>query len=66
MTEAERLERADERGRADAYYGRSPKPRIWKSNLVPIVEIPESEMSKAEIAAYMEGYWNEPDRKEWY
>ena len=60
----EREERAADRGSADAYYGRTGRPHIWLDGIGREF-IEEGDMTKAEIAAYWEGYDNEIDRKDW-
>lgn len=54
-----RLERAYDRGSADAYYGRKYRPHIWLDGL-GLKEIPESRMTVREIANYMRGYDDGP------
>lgn len=60
----DREERAADRGSADRYYGRYPEPHIWLDTVGRNV-VPEEDMTESEIEAYMEGWRNEEDRKDW-
>ena len=59
-----REEKAAIRGSADRYYGRYPEPHIWLDTIGRNV-VPEEDMTESEIEAYMEGWRNEEDRKDW-
>ena len=59
-----REEKAAIRGSADRYYGRYPEPHIWLDTVGRNV-VPEEDMTESEIEAYMEGWRNEEDRKDW-
>lgn len=52
-----------DRGSADAYYGRAPRPHyfIGESFHSPMV----TDLTEDERAAYMAGYTEETDRKDW-
>ncbi|MDF1565370.1 MAG: hypothetical protein P1V51_20195, partial [Deltaproteobacteria bacterium] len=52
----------EDRGRADAYYWRSPAPHYYDAQ-EGRVERPG--MTPAQIAAYLKGYRSETDRKDW-
>ena len=56
---------AYDRGSADAYYHRSPRPHYFTGATYNSTEIEEVDMSEEEIAAYMAGYNEETDRKDW-
>lgn len=58
----ERLAAAHDRGRADAYYSKPTRPRIWLDPLG--LKVCES-LTREEVAAWREGLRTEPDRKEW-
>ena len=60
----DREERAANRGSSDRYYGRKPEPRIWLDTIGRNV-VTEIDMTESEIEAYMEGWLNEEDRKDW-
>ena len=60
----DREERAANRGSMDRYYGRQPEPRIWLDNIGKNV-VTKIDMTESEIEAYMEGWLNEEDRKDW-
>ena len=50
---------AYDRGSADKYYGRPPEPHFFTGDTY------SSQMSEDEIAAYMAGYNEETDQKDW-
>ena len=57
-----------DRGSADSYYGRAPRPHFFTDATYFSDEIEERFMTKAQIAEYMAGYqYNEEfgDKKEW-
>lgn len=54
-----------DRGSADAYYGRAAKPHYWPEGTYVGYEVKMADMTKEEIAEYMDGYDNETGRKEW-
>jgi len=57
---------AYDRGSADSYYGREPRPHYFTGNTYQSTEIEEVDMSEEEIAAYMAGYNETPfAQKEW-
>lgn len=60
----DREERAANRGSMDRYYGRKPEPHIWLDTIGRNV-VTEIDMTESEIEAYMEGWLNEEDRKDW-
>jgi hypothetical protein len=45
-----------DRGNADSYYGRPARPHYFKGGTYMSKEVPQSEMTKAEIKAYNAGY----------
>jgi hypothetical protein len=55
----------EDRGRADAYYGRAACPHYYVGGTYDTPEVPASQMTAEEIAAYHYGYNNEHDRKDW-
>lgn len=56
---------AYDRGSADAYYHRSPEPHYYTGNTYSSTKIEEVDMSEEEIAAYMAGYNETTDMKDW-
>ncbi len=56
---------AYDRGSADAYYHRSPRPHYFTGDTYSSTEIEEVDMSEEEIAAYVAGYNETTDRKDW-
>lgn len=56
---------AYDRGSADAYYGRPAEPHYFTGDTYSSTKIEEVDMSEEEIAAYMAGYNETTDRKEW-
>jgi len=54
-----------DRGSADAYYGRRFDPHWYPNGSYNGERIEESEMTSEEIAEYTYGYKNETDRKDW-
>jgi len=56
---------AYDRGSADKYYGRPPEPHFFIGDTYNSEKIEESKMNKEEIEAYMAGYNEETDQKDW-
>lgn len=56
---------AYDRGSADAYYGREANPHYFTADTYNSTKIELEDMSKEEIAAYMAGYEETTDRKDW-
>jgi hypothetical protein len=56
---------AYDRGSADAYYHRAPEPHYFTDASFQSTKIEEVDMSEEEIAAYMAGYNETDDRKDW-
>jgi len=54
-----------DRGSADAYYGRPLSPHYYVGNSITSRRVGEDEMTWGEISAYNYGYDNEDDRKDW-
>ena len=54
-----------DRGSADAYYGRPPRPHYFVGKTRLSKEIHEDGMSDEEINEYYKGYNEEEDRKDW-
>ena len=54
-----------DRGAADAYYGRPPRPHYFLGKTHLSKEINEDNMSDQEIKEYYKGYNEEEDRKDW-
>ena len=52
-----------DRGRADAYYGRSRDPHWYPNGSYEIPRISSEYMTAEQRDEYMTGYDNEPDRK---
>lgn len=55
----------EDRGSADAYYGRPFNPHYYEGATGNSKRIEKAEMTPEEIAAYRKGYANETDRKVW-
>ena len=60
----DRIEAAQDRGLADAYYGRTPNPHMWLDNTGRRL-VTKDDMTAQEIRAYFEGYDNQDDRKDY-
>ena len=60
----DRLRRAADRGSADRYYGRMPRPHLWLDG-VGHCEVVGDEMSSEEVLSYLEAYDAEEYRKDW-
>ena len=56
---------AYDRGSADAYYHRSPEPHYFTGASYQSTKIEEVDMSEEEISAYMAGYNETTDMKDW-
>ena len=56
---------AYDRGSADAYYWRGVDPHYYTGASYQSTRIEEVDMSEEEIAAYMAGYNETTDRKDW-
>jgi len=56
---------AYDRGSADAYYHRPPEPHYFTGDTYSSTKIEEVDMSGEEVAAYMAGYNETYDRKDW-
>ncbi len=54
-----------DRGSADYYYGRAPKPHWYPEGTGHGERIEEADMTAEEVQAYMAGYDEETDRKVW-
>ena len=54
-----------DRGSADAYYGRQPRPHYFVGKTRQSLEITEDNMSDEEIQDYYKGFDEEDDRKDW-
>lgn len=54
-----------DRGSADAYYGRPWSPHYYVGASLQSEKIEQNEMTWGEITAYNYGYDNEDDRKDW-
>lgn len=54
-----------DRGSADAYYGRRPNPHWYPEGTGFGERIEECDMTVDQIKEYWYGYDNEDDRKEW-
>lgn len=54
-----------DRGSADAYYGRPFSPHYYKGASYSSERVEKSDMTPEEIAEYRYGYINEEDRKNW-
>ena len=47
---------SEERGGADSYYRRKPRPHYRTGNGLPFTEVTEADMTPEEIEAYHKGY----------
>jgi len=56
---------AYDRGSADAYYHRPPEPHYFTGDTYSSTKIEKVDMSGEEVAAYMAGYNETYDRKDW-
>ena len=56
---------AYDRGSADAYYHRPPEPHFFTGDTYSSTKIEKVDMSGEEVAAYMAGYNETYDRKDW-
>jgi len=56
---------AYDRGSADAYYHRPPEPHYFTGDTYSSTKIEKVNMSGEEVAAYMAGYNETYDRKDW-
>lgn len=56
---------AYDRGSADAYYNRPPRPHYYRGNTGFSEQITEADMTAEEIAAYNAGYQEESSCKSW-
>ena len=56
---------AYDRGSADAYYHRSAEPHYYTGDTYSSTKIEKTDMSEEEISAYMAGYNETTDRKDW-
>lgn len=56
---------AYDRGRADSYYHRPCDPHCYKAATYNSLRIEFSCLSEDEIAAYIQGYNDETERKDW-
>ncbi len=54
-----------DRGSADAYYGRPFEPHYFTGNTYQSTCVVEAVMTVAQIEEYRYGYENEEDRKDW-
>tara|TARA_E500000318_G_scaffold11055_2_gene9691 strand:+ start:1983 stop:2225 length:243 start_codon:yes stop_codon:yes gene_type:complete len=54
-----------DRGSADAYYGRPYDPHYYLGASITSDKVYMHEMTEEEIEAYKYGYENEDDRKDW-
>ena len=54
-----------DRGSADAYYGRGFEPHYFVGDTYQSEAVMIDDMTPDEIAAYKYGYDNETDRKDW-
>jgi hypothetical protein len=54
-----------DRGSADAYYGRTYAPHYYVGASMQSERVEKDNMTVGEIAAYKYGYDNEDDRKVW-
>lgn len=55
----------EDRGSADAYYGRPPEPHWYPAGSYHGCRIERGGMTDEEIALYYKGYNEEEDRKDW-
>jgi hypothetical protein len=56
---------AYDRGSADAYYHRPAEPHYFTGDTYSSTKIEKVDMSEEEISAYMAGYNETYDRKDW-
>lgn len=54
-----------DRGSADAYYGRNPEPHWWPEGSLQGSMVEQKDMTSAQVRQYWYGYRNEEDRKDW-
>ena len=54
-----------DRGSADAYYGRPYNPHYYVGASLQSERVEKNNMTAEEIEAYRYGYDNEEDRKDW-
>jgi hypothetical protein len=54
-----------DRGSADAYYGRPYDPHYYVGDSLQSTRVEKCDMTDSMIEAYRYGYDNEEDRKEW-
>ena len=54
-----------DRGHADKYYGRGPSPHYYVGATYSSERVDRSNMTEAEIEAYMFGYNSCEDEKDW-
>ena len=54
-----------DRGGADAYYGRRYNPHYYEGPTYQSREVPQSEMTPAQIEEYRYGYETNEERKDW-
>jgi hypothetical protein len=54
-----------DRGSADAYYGRRFDPHWWPEGTSKGIRVEMADMTKEQIEEYTYGYDNEEDRKDW-
>ena len=54
-----------DRGSADAYYGRRFDPHWWPEGTGKGIRVEMADMTKEQIEEYTYGYDNEEDRKDW-
>lgn len=54
-----------DRGSADAYYGRPFNPHYYVGGTGTSERVKYEDMTENEIKAYVHGYMNEENRKEW-
>ena len=57
---------AQDRGSADAYYGRPAKPHYYSGGSFDSPAILEADMTKEEISLYHKAFSEEGDRKSWF
>lgn len=54
-----------DRGACDAYYHRAVRPHYFVGDTYQSTEICEEDMSEEEVFAYLAGYEEMTDRKDW-
>ncbi len=54
-----------DRGSADAYYGRPEDPHYWPQGTYNGTRVEAKDMTALQIQEYLNGYYNETDRKSW-